>query len=170
MWIRALAAVAAVSMASAGVAADRVVDVTSVAGVAALLREAGYKAEIKKDKEGDGYIDSGVNGTGFQLVFYGCTNDKGCDPFEFYSWYKKEPYFSTDMTNEWNANKRFLKIAIDKDGDVAEYLYVSALGGMTYENFKDYIEWYSSMDASLGKFLEEKRVAAEGGKSTGPTT
>lgn len=169
MWIRALAALAAASMSSAGMAADRIVDVTSVEGVAALLREAGYKAEIKKDTEGDGYIESGVNGSGFQLVFYGCTNDKGCDSFEFYSWYKKEPFFSTDMTNEWNAKKRFLKVAIDKDGDVAEYLYVSALGGMTYANFKDYIDWYASMDAELGTFLKEKREAA-GGKASGPTT
>jgi hypothetical protein len=170
MWIRALAAVATISMASAGTAADRVVDVTSVAGVAALLREAGYKAEIKKDKQGEGYIESGVNGSGVQLIFYGCTNDKECDSFEFYSWYKKEAFFSADMANEWNAKKRFLKIAIDKDGDVAEYLYVSALGGMTYDNFKDYIDWYGSMDTELGKFLAEKRKEAGGGKPGEPTT
>lgn len=170
MWIRALAAVAAASISSAGMAADRVVDVTSVSGVAALLREAGYKAEIKKDKDGDGYIESGVNGSGFQLIFYGCTDDKGCNSFEFYSWFKKEPFFSTDMTNEWNTKKRFLKIAIDSDGDVAEYLYVSALGGMTYDNFKDYIDWYSSMDAELGSFLKEKREAAGEGKPGKPTT
>ena len=68
------------------------------------------------------------------------------------------------MANEWNASKRFLKVAIDKDGDLAEYLYVSALGKMTFDNFKDYVDWYSSMDASLSKFVEEKRAAAKSGK------
>jgi hypothetical protein len=135
-----------------------------VKGVAALLQEAGYKAEIKKADDGSSYIQSGVNGGDFQLTFYGCTNDAGCDSFEFYSYFKKEPFFSSDMANEWNAKKRFLKVAIDSDGDLAEYLYVSALGKMTYENFKDYIDWYASMDAQLGAFIKEKRDAAGGSK------
>ena len=57
-----------------------------------------------------------------------------------------------------------LKVAVDSDGDLAEYLYVSALGNMTYENFKDYIDWYASMDTQLGAFIKEKRDAAGGGK------
>ncbi len=147
-------------------AADRVVDVSSVKSVAALLQEAGYKAEIKKGDDGASYIQSGVNGGGFQLTFYGCKNDIGCDSFEFYSYFKKEPFFSVEMANEWNVKKRFLKVAIDKDGDLAEYLYVSALGNMTYENFKDYIDWYGSMDSGAGAFIKERRAAAGGDKPT----
>lgn len=165
MRIRLLAlALAAVTAPSTAMAADRVVDVSSVKGVAALLQEAGYKAEIKKGDDGDSYITSGANGSGFQLNFYGCKNDTGCNSFEFYSYFKKEPFFSADMANEWNVKKRFLKVAIDSDGDLAEYLYVSALGNMTYENFKDYIDWYASMDSELSGFIKEKRDAAAGSK------
>ena len=165
MWVRAMAlAFAAAMLPASAMAADRVVDVSSVEGVASLLREAGYKAEVKKGDDGDLYIASGVNGGDIQVVFYGCKDAKGCDSFEFYSWYKKEPFFSAEMANEWNASKRFLKVVIDKDGDLAEYLYVSALGNMTFDNFKDYVDWYSSMDASLSKFVEEKRAAAKSGK------
>ena len=160
----AFALVAAAMLPTSAVAADRVVDVSSVDGVASLLREAGYKAEIKKGDDGDIYIASGANGGEFQILFYGCKEGKGCDSFEFYSWYKKEPFFSAGMANEWNASKRFLKVAIDKDGDLAEYLYVSAIGNMTFENFKDYVDWYSSMDGSLTKFIDEKRSAAKSGK------
>ena len=157
-------ALASMTTPSVATAADRVIDVSSVKGVAALLQEAGYKAEIKKGDDGGSYIESGVNGSDFQLIFYGCTNDAGCDSFEFYSYFKKEPFFSSDMANEWNMKKRFLKVAVDSDGDLAEYLYVSALGNMTYENFKDYIDWYASMDTQLGAFIKEKRDAAGGGK------
>jgi hypothetical protein len=69
------------------------------------------------------------------------------------------------MANEWNSTKRFLKVAIDEDGDLSEYLSVSSLGNMTFDNFKDYIDWYSSMDGSLAIFLKEKREAAAGGKA-----
>lgn len=168
-WAFALAATAMTPPAAAG-AADRVVDVSSVKGVAALLQEAGYKAEIKKGDDGGAYIDSSTNGGGFQLIFYGCKNDAGCDSFEFYSYFKKESFFSTELANEWNVKKRFLKVAIDKDGDLAEYLYVSALGSMTYDNFKDYIDWYASMDSELNGFLKERREATGGGKPARPTT
>jgi hypothetical protein len=164
MWIRALAYAVAMMLPVSAIAEDRVVNVTSVEAVATLLKEAGYKAEIKKGDDGAAYIVSAADGSNFQLDFYGCTNDKGCDSFEFYSWYKKEPFFSVAMANEWNVSKRFLKVAIDKDGDLAEYLYVSALGNMTFDNFKDYIDWYATMDASLDKFLDEKRAAAKSGK------
>lgn len=137
-------------------AEDRIVDTGNIATVAALLQEAGYKAEIKKQDNGETYISSAANGNGFSLYFYGCKNDAGCDSFEFYSYYKKKPYFSYQLANEWNAKKRFLKLVLDKDGDLAEYLYVSALGKMTYANFVDYIDWYAAMDADLNSFLVSK--------------
>ncbi len=42
-----------------------------------------------------------------------------------------------------------------------EYIYLSAIGKMTYANFLDYIDWYAQMDASLGKFLNEKAEPAK---------
>ncbi|MEO6218519.1 MAG: YbjN domain-containing protein [Sphingomonas sp.] len=157
MWVRALAFVAALTLPASAMAADRVVDVSSVQGVATLLKDAGYKAEIKMGKDGTSYIVSGVNGSSFNIDFYGCTNDKGCTSIDFYSWDKKEAFFSPALANEWNASKRFLKVAIDKDGDLSEYLSVSTLGNMTLDNFKDYIDWFASMEGDLAKFLAEKR-------------
>lgn len=141
-------------------AADRVVDVSSVEKVAALMREAGYKAEIKTAKDGSTYISSATGGNGFQVNFYGCKKNVDCGSFDFYSWFKKEPFFTTDMANEWNAKNRFLKVAIDSDGDLSEYLSVTAVGKMTFDNFKDYIDWYGEMDADLIKFVDDKRESA----------
>lgn len=138
------------------VAQDRIVDTGSIASVAALLQEAGYKAEIKKQDNGEKFISSAANGSNFSIYFYGCKTDIGCDSYEFYAFYKKKPYYTADLANEWNAKKRFLKVVIDKDGDLAEYLYVSAIGKTTYANFVDYIEWYTAMDADLSQFLQAK--------------
>ncbi len=160
MWGRIFAVAAAMTVSAPALAADRVVDVSSVENVAALMKEAGYKAEIKTGKDGDSYIQSATGGNDFQVQFYGCKNKVGCDSFEFFSWFKKEPFFSPVMANEWNATHRVLKVAIDGDGDLSEYLAVSTVGKMTYDNFKDYIEWYASMDAALVKFVDEKRKAA----------
>jgi len=157
MWVRALTFVAALTLSASAMAADRVVDLSSVQGVAALLTEAGYKTEIKMGQNDTSYIVSSVNGNPFNVNFYGCTNDKDCNSLDFYSWDKKEAFFSPAMANEWNTSHRFLKVAIDKDGDLSEFLSVSTLGNMTFANFKDYIDWFSSTETDLAKFLEEKR-------------
>ena len=160
MWVRVLAAAAALVVATPAIADDRVVDVSSVDSVAALLREAGYRAEIKVGKDGDFYLESATGGNSFQVIFYGCKDKINCDSFDFYSWFKKEPIFSIEMANEWNANHRFLKVAIDPDGDLSEYVAVDSVGKMTFDNFKDYVDWYGTMDAELIKFVGEKRKAA----------
>src|SRR3546814_9478582 len=68
---------------------------------------------------------------------------------------KKQDYFSSALTNDWNAHKRFLKVAIDDDGDLSEYFDVSAVGGMTQKHFGDLVDWFAVMDADLAKFLDE---------------
>lgn len=154
-------AVGALAFGGNAYAADRVVDTASVTSVADLLREIGYKAEIKTGDDGKKYISSAANGNAFQIFFYGCKEDRECGSFEFYSWYKKQPYFTPDLANEWNAKKRFLKVVIDKDGDLAEYMYVSTIGQVSYENFRDNVDWFTSMDGELSKFLSEKAPAAK---------
>lgn len=142
-------------------AQERTVDLGDIKTVAGLLLQAGYKAELKKAKNGDTYIASASNGNEFTVNFYNCTKDTGCGSLEFSSWYKKQPYFSAEMANEWNAKKRFLKIAVDGDGDLVEYVYVSTIGRSTFKNFADYIDWFTQMDGSLSTFLREKEEAAK---------
>ena len=144
---------------------ERWLDPGDIKAVATLLQEHGYKAEIKKDEKGNSYIVSGANGNSFQIYFYDCKDDKGCQSYEFYSWWKKDPLYTVELTNEWNANKRFLKIVIDKDGDLAEYMYGTAIGRTTYANFLDQVDWFTSMDGSLAAFLKEKRDAADKAKT-----
>lgn len=140
----------------------RVVDVSNAEAVAALLREAGYKGEVRKGDDGENYVVSSAGGSEFRIVLYGCTNNANCDSIQFTSWFKKEPFFSPALANEWNKEWRFLKVAIDKDGDLSEYMDVSSVGKMTFANFKDYIDWYETMDAKLTTFLNDKRKAAGG--------
>jgi len=135
---------------------DRIVDVSNVRSVAALLQEAGYRAVIKSNDDKKFYIESAANGGNFSVNFYGCKEDANCDSFEFHAWYKKQPQYTAALANDWNESKRFLKLSIDKDGDLNEYLYVSAVGKMTYANFVDYVEWFTFMDGELSKFLSER--------------
>ncbi|MCM8731342.1 YbjN domain-containing protein [Hephaestia sp. GCM10023244] len=136
-------------------AEDPLLNLRKPEAVAQALQQAGYRAEIKTSSKGDTYIASAANGQNFSIQFYDCGDD-GCNSLQFYSWYKKQDYFSPALTNDWNAHKRFLKVAIDDDGDLSEYLDVSTVGGMTQKNFDDLVDWFAVMDAELAKFLDER--------------
>lgn len=152
------AAAASMLVAAPAWSQDRVVDISSPEAVAKLLQEEGYKAELKKNQEGEPYIASASNGSSFTVEFYGCEPGKGCSSLQFYAWYKKEPWYSIEMANRWNADKRFIKAAIDKDGDLATYMDVTALGKTTAANFADTIDWWSVMTGELFKFLDEEEA------------
>lgn len=146
--------------APASAAEEKLVDLSTAAGVATALQEAGYKAIIKQGDDGDPYILSAANGEEFSVEFYDC-KDKHCTSIAFASFYKEDPLWTAALTNEWNATKRFLRIGVDSKGKLREYLDISTVGKMTQANFADYVSWYESMDAELGKFIAAKRDAAK---------
>ena len=139
------------------IAQDRLLDLRQPPVVADALRQAGYKAELKKNSKDEPYILSGASGSDFTIEFYGCKGQVDCGSYQFSSWYKPEPVFTVALANEWNLSKRFLKIAVDKDGNLNEYMDFTATGKTTYANFADIVDWYSTMDTELTKFLAEKR-------------
>ncbi len=61
---------------------------------------------------------------------------------------------------------RFIKAAIDKDGDLATYMDVTSLGKTTYANFADAIDWWSVMSGEVSKFLDQEEEKA--GKPAAP--
>lgn len=139
------------------------VDLTDPAKVAALIRDLGYKAELKTRDDGDPQINSAANGSNFSIEFYGCEKAVKCSSIQFYAWYKKEPWYNAALTDKWNGKKRFLKAAIDSDGDISTYMDITALGG-TRESFADSLDWWSVMAGEFNQFLD----AETPGKATAP--
>lgn len=151
---------AACLLAAPAWAADRLLDLRQPEVVAQTLREAGYKGELKANSKGEPYVLSSANGSAFTVEFYGCSGVKDCPSYQFRSWYKADPLFTAGFANDWNWENRFLKIAIDGDGDLNEYMDFSAIGKTTYANFVDSLDWYETMDADLTRFIEDRRKAA----------
>jgi hypothetical protein len=141
-------------------APDKLLDLRQPGVVADALREAGYKAEMKTNTKGEPYIESSANGSSFTIEFYNCAGLVDCTSYQFASWYKADPLFTPAFANEWNITKRFLKIAVDKDGNLNEYMDFTAAGKTSYANFADIVDWYQNMDASLARFISEHKAAA----------
>ncbi len=153
-------ALLALTAAGAATAQERTLDLTVPGNVVTALQAAGYKAKLEINKAGEPFISSGANGSPFTVEFYGCEGLKTCQSIQFSSWYKKQPHFTPALVNEWNSRWRFLKIFIDKDGDLVEHVDMSTVGGVTQANFADMVDWYVQMDARLTTFLREKAPPA----------
>lgn len=154
-------AILAMAIVSPAQQQSAILDIAQPDVVAKALQEAGYKAELKVDPQGEPEIISAANGANFVVRFYGCTAAMACGSLQFFNYHKKEPYFDAAMANDWNSRKRFLKVAIDSDGDLSFFMDVSTVGGMTVENFRDTVDWFAVMDADLDKFVREQREIAK---------
>jgi hypothetical protein len=159
--IATLALLGGMTSAVDAAAPDKLLDLRQPSVVADALREAGYKAELKTNSRGEPYIASSANGSSFTIEFYNCTGLVDCNSYQFSSWYNADPVFTPSFANEWNLAKRFLKIAVDKDGNLNEYMDFSATGKTSYANFVDIVDWYQTMDGSLDKFISEHKSGAE---------
>ncbi|CAN5376822.1 hypothetical protein BH09PSE4_BH09PSE4_06150 [soil metagenome] len=145
-------------------AQDRVLDLSQPTVVVSALQDAGYKAVLKQNSKGEPYVASSANGSEFTIEFYGCKGAKGqtdCPSYQFSSWYKPDPVFTAAFANEWNLAKRFLKVAVDKDGNLNEYMDFTATGKTTFANFADIVDWYQTMDSDLAKYIGEKQDAGK---------
>ncbi|WP_230769096.1 YbjN domain-containing protein [Sphingomonas sp. Leaf4] len=145
-----------------GVQAAGAADLRQPGNVVSALQAAGYKAQLKLNKDGEPFIESATNGDPFTIDFYECDGLKDCKSMQFSSWYKKEPIFTPAVANEWNAKRRFLKVAVDSDGDMRQFLDATVVGGMSQAQFAEVVQWYSDMDGMFATFLKEKREAAKG--------
>ncbi|APR53612.1 YbjN domain-containing protein [Sphingomonas koreensis] len=152
------AALAAVTTSAQAQKAPTPVDLTDPATVAKLVQDLGYKAELKARDNGEPYINSAANGSNFSIEFYGCEKAVKCTSIQFFAWYKKEPWYNAALTDKWNAKKRFVKAAIDKDGDFSTYMDITALGG-TRESFADSLDWWTVLSSDLFEFFEEEDPA-----------
>lgn len=158
-----LSAVMLVASAGRAAAEDVLLDLSTAEQVAAALRDAGYKAELKKNDDGSTYILSAANGSGFTIDMTDCKALK-CNGLSFQSYYDPEPVLTVAFANQWNQDNRFLKVSINAKGQLREWFDVDTFGKLTKANFADLIDWYQTMDANLLKFVKEKREAAKAAK------
>jgi hypothetical protein len=167
MLIGAALAASAWAMPAAAQKGDpaRMVDISRPEEVVKLLQDEGYKAELKKhENTGDPYIGSAANGSPFTIEFYDCSPAKGCTSMQFFSWYAKKPYYTEAMANRWNARKRFLRVVIDKDGDLSTWMDLTTVGKVSQAYFADTVDWWQSMTGDLFTFLADEEKAAGGKK------
>lgn len=129
------------------------------------FREAGYKAKLQIDTEGDPLIESAAAGYNFDTLFYGCVETKACDSLQFRVTFVKEPENTFELANKWNVRRRFSQMSVSEDGRLLVNWDVATIGGLNKKNFADVLATWESILGQLGKFFDENIPAKPKAKS-----
>jgi hypothetical protein len=120
--------------------------------LAAVLRTAGYRAEVATRSSGDPRLRTGLGGYNVTIDFYGCEEKKRCKSLQFYAGFKKDSKFTPKFVNAWNREKRYAKVYLDDDAELNFEFDVSVDGGVTPEFLREQILLYERLLSQLAKF------------------
>lgn len=144
----------------AGMAADdelRLVGAGEPEVLLALAKELG-EAEVGTDSVGDPHIVGSIDGTRYQILFHGCTDNADCTSVMFVAaWAVDGDY--TDFIMNWNQGKRFSRASLDRDLDPTLEMDIELTHGVSHANLREHFgNWKTSMTV----FRMELGLAAMG--------
>lgn len=130
--------------------AENVISNITGEDLADLIRESGFRAEVRADKDGDPMVMATVNGVKTLILFYNCKGSpvKSCDEIQFNAIWTKTDSFTLEKVNSVNQTRRRGKLYIDPDGNLTAQLTISIVGS-TKTNLKTYITYWESITSSV---------------------
>jgi hypothetical protein len=125
------------------------------------LQSAGYKAQLSKDAYGDPYIASSSSGYNFAVFFYGCADHAQCDSLQFNVVFERDGRETTELANKWNADKRYVNLAIDPNGRFHAEYDVPTIGGLNTTHFGALTTAWEMTLGELRQFFLKNRKQGE---------
>lgn len=154
MLNKSLLAGLALMLAPIGASAQAVVDATDVDVIAALIQDEGYPATISVDGVGDPMITSSAHGYDFDVFFYGCTDNAQCRDIQFSVTFDMEDGMSLTSAQDYNHDKRWIKIYMDEESDPVVEMDVNMYDGISVGNFNDTLDWWVLMLEDFIEYIE----------------
>ena len=132
--------------------ADGLIVASDPQGVVAAMQALGYTATLGTDGAGDPTITGDVEGTPFNVYFYGCQNNANCLWLIFSTGFDLPNGSTLDAMNQWNQNNLVGQAYLDAEQDPFLNYFVTTTGGLTQENFADVVDWWK---VAVGNFQTE---------------
>jgi hypothetical protein len=116
--------------------------------LADLLAEAGYRATVGRDGEGDPMVSSSAAGANFSIYMYGC-EDESCNSLQFIAGFDLADGIALQRINAWNRDKRYGSAYLDDEDDPWLQMDLDLEGGSSTGQLTEYVELW---DTLLGQF------------------
>ena len=108
-------------------------------GLAEVIRDLGYRADMDRSNIGNPMIISSAEGLNFVLFFYYCRESVDCGAVQYSVTFTMRNPPSLETINEWNLN-RIVGQARKTDEGAGLTYFVNLEGGVSSENFAESFE------------------------------
>jgi hypothetical protein len=126
-----------------GVTADEMADV---------IRDAGYKAEVKMDSNNEPYIDSKASGLNFWVYLYRCDGTpQKCLRIQFQSSFSTKQEHQ-DKAVQWNVDKVVGRAYNIKDSTYFDYV-IDTDGGVSSTNLVRNVELWDTLMGEFTRYI-----------------
>ena len=151
MVMQCVAALAATWLGTSGASAEMVTAQDPVA-LSEIMKADGFPVEMQTDSQGDPKIRSETAGTEFDVLFYGCTNGKGCAYVILQAYFRSKTY-SLKNADDWNSIGIYGFVALGDSTNPALAMMVNlSEGGVDRTNFDDTLKRWTK---SISRFKED---------------
>jgi hypothetical protein len=117
------------------------------------LQDAGYRAELGKDQQGDPKVKTTMAGLTVNIMFYGCTDNESCGSFQFVVSLDSKEKVALARANDWNRKRRWGAMFLDDEGDpVVTFDVDTTPSGIDEAVFKHILEHWEFLCNELKQF------------------
>lgn len=148
-WANVLLAAALAWPATADAALARSGGVSG-ADVVKVLQDAGYRAQLDKDDDGDPRIVTKMSGATVHVVFYDCAQDR-CGSLQLAAALDLERGFSLEGINQFNSQYRYARAYLDDEMDPFLQFDFEVLHTSNSEHIASQLDLWEDV---LGRFLQ----------------
>jgi hypothetical protein len=85
--------------------------------LAAILQEAGYRARLETDGEGEPLVRTGMGGVEVAILFYDCNADHRCNSLQFSAGFDLPEGTTDAVVNGFNRDYRYARAFLDEERD-----------------------------------------------------
>lgn len=116
------------------VRAQLLIDATNAEGIANVLRDMGYRAQVETSTvTGNPIIRTSAEGVNYDVLFYGCIDGKDCRSIQYIVSLRMNTPPGLDKLNEWNATKTVGQAYVADNGAIRLKQHFSMAGGVSRE-------------------------------------
>jgi len=130
--------------------------------IVAVLKDAGYPAEVINDDPGYRQILSKTGEYQFLVEMYDCVNGKACETLEFYSNFPTEEKQTKERLDAFPGERGGARIALDRRGEATmrEELDINQAGGLSDAQFIDELKAWETLVKDFVAYLTQPAGAA----------
>jgi len=128
--------------AAAPAGADGLILASDPPGVLSALQALGFTGTLGVDAANDPLISGDMEGTPYQIVFFGCQENVNCQWLLFSAGFDLPNGATLDAMNQWNQSHLVGQAYLDGEQDPFLNYFVTTTGGLTQGNFADAVDWW----------------------------